>query len=195
MTSHLANQTAMRSKAGGDASSDAPIAQDPEPDSPVLSDMMADTGIEVSVEDEGWLKIGPCGDLCGDAARDVLRHVQTDLTGLTILLTNDAALQSMNKQFRGLDKPTNVLSFAAAEIGGAEGYAGDIAIALETVMAEAADQGKSAADHLSHMVVHGTLHLLGYDHETDEEAEEMERLEVSILARLGVANPYRMDAS
>lgn len=107
-------------------------------------------------------------------------------TELAVALADDALLQQLNRTYRGLDKPTNVLSFAAGE----PALLGDIAIAFETTAREAAAAGKRLDDHLSHLVVHGTLHLLGYDHETAEDAAEMEPLEVRALAALGIADPY-----
>jgi probable rRNA maturation factor len=88
--------------------------------------------------------------------------------------------------FRGKDKPTNVLSFPAAE----PGYLGDVAIAYGVMAGQARAEGKKPADHATHLAVHGTLHLLGYDHVRDKDARIMEALEVEILARLGIADPY-----
>ncbi|WP_374440151.1 rRNA maturation RNase YbeY [Stella sp.] len=107
-------------------------------------------------------------------------------TEMAVALADDALLRRLNHEYRGLDKPTNVLSFAAGEAA----LLGDVAIAYETTAAEAAAAGKSLGDHLSHLVVHGTLHLLGFDHETMEDAAEMEPLEVRALAALGIADPY-----
>ena len=107
---------------------------------------------------------------------------------LTILLADDAALRRLNREFRGKDKPTNVLSFPAAP--NPEGHLGDIAIAYGVTAREAAEGGKSFADHATHLAVHGVLHLLGYDHETEAEAAIMEPLETAILAELGIADPY-----
>lgn len=113
--------------------------------------------------------------LCGDVA---------------LLLADDAALQSFNRQFRGKDKPTNVLSFPAENIE--EGaFLGDIAIAFETTATEARAEGSDFGDHLAHLFTHGLLHLVGYDHETDHDAAVMETLETRILAAVGVADPYR----
>lgn len=110
-----------------------------------------------------------------------------------ILLGDDAALRALNRQFRGLDKPTNVLSFPAAGEAPPAGVPlswGDVAIALETAAREAGEQGKSLADHLSHLVVHGLLHLFGYDHEAADEAEAMEAMEREILEGIGIGDPY-----
>lgn len=104
----------------------------------------------------------------------------------TIKWCDDTEIRELNHQFRGQDKPTNVLSFP----DGVDGYLGDIAISLETIKREAIEQQKSPDDHLAHMVVHGVLHLLGYDHENDADATEMETLEINILAKMGIDNPY-----
>jgi probable rRNA maturation factor len=119
---------------------------------------------------------------------------------LGVRLTDDAEIRTLNRDWRGLDAATNVLSFALDEALGdsimenspenGAAMLGDIVVAYETCAAEAEDQSKSLAHHLSHLVVHGALHLLGFDHETDDEAETMEALERAVLARLGVPDPY-----
>lgn len=116
---------------------------------------------------------------------------------LSIVLADDAAQRRLNHDWRGIDRPTNVLAFPAWEAGVSAApemplLLGDVVLALETVSREAAEQNKTIADHLSHLVVHGVLHLVGYDHQVDEEAAVMEALEGSILAELGVADPYRV---
>lgn len=110
----------------------------------------------------------------------------------TILFSNDAALQELNRQWRGLDKPTNVLSFPSLQGANPEfaNYIGDIALAFETIAREANEQGKTSEDHILHMIVHGILHLLGHDHEDEADAQTMENLERGILARAGVSDPY-----
>jgi probable rRNA maturation factor len=112
---------------------------------------------------------------------------------VSVLLADDAALHELNRAWRGKDGPTNVLSFPAATPPGVPGPLplGDVALALETVKREAEAEGKSLADHLLHLIVHGTLHLLGHDHQEETEAKVMEGLEVAALARLNVADPYR----
>lgn len=107
---------------------------------------------------------------------------------LSLLLTDDAHIQVLNKQFRDKDAPTNVLSFPAAENG--EAYLGDIAIAYGVTAREAEETGKSLAEHAMHLTVHGVLHLAGYDHIRPEDAAEMEKTEIAVLAGLGVADPY-----
>ena len=115
---------------------------------------------------------------------------------LAVVLTDDAHVRVLNRDYRGQDKPTNVLSFAALDDEEAplppDGpiVLGDVVVAYETTMAEAAHETKTLVQHLSHLVVHGVLHLLGHDHEYEEEAEEMEALEVSVLAALGIPDPY-----
>jgi probable rRNA maturation factor len=122
---------------------------------------------------------------------------------LAVMLTDDAGIRTLNSNWRGIDKPTNVLSFPAlpptgpAGPGDAPRMLGDIAIAYETTRKEADDEQKPFDHHLSHLAVHGFLHLIGYDHESDGDAESMETLEQEILAQLGIPDPYadreRMD--
>lgn len=107
--------------------------------------------------------------------------------GVCLVLADDALQRRLNHEFRGRDKSTNVLSF-----DGAPAALGDVVLALETIAAEAEAQGKPLAHHVAHLVVHGVLHLLGYDHETQGQARSMERLEIEILAGLGIGDPYRL---
>ena len=110
-------------------------------------------------------------------------------TELSLVLADDATVRRLNHEYRGKDSATNVLSFPPAFDD--ETLLGDVVLAEETVRRETVEQGKARADHVTHLVVHGCLHLLGYDHEDDEEARRMEALEVEILATLGVADPYQ----
>ena len=115
---------------------------------------------------------------------------------LSILLADDHRLQSLNREWRGIDKATNVLSFPGEEISVGEmagPLLGDIAVSMETLSREAGLENKKLNDHFCHLIVHGFLHLFGYDHETDEEADAMENLERVILAELGIADPYESD--
>ncbi|HWG78275.1 MAG TPA: rRNA maturation RNase YbeY [Stellaceae bacterium] len=135
--------------------------------------------------------------LCDEAARAALAGAggTPDPAELSIVLGDDALVHALNRQWRGQDKPTNVLSFPAREAApppGAPRLLGDVVLAFETLIAEAAAQGKPPAHHLCHLVVHGVLHLMGYDHEAAGEATRMEALEVAVLAELGVADPYRV---
>ena len=112
---------------------------------------------------------------------------------LSVLIADDATLHALNLEWRNQDKPTNVLSFPGSnlQVGDASGpMLGDIAISLETVRREAALENKEADAHFVHLIIHGFLHLFGYDHQTKEQAEQMEGLEIVILEQLGIANPY-----
>jgi probable rRNA maturation factor len=169
--------------------------------------------IAVTVDHPVWLRRLPdAAARCRRWARAALAAGGFDgrrLAGgaeLSILLTDDATLRRLNRDFRGKDKPTNVLSFPALDPAGLARLAtaksqhsgalpvalGDIAIAYETMTYEAKAQAKTLADHLAHLVVHGVLHLLGYDHIAKTQATEMETLETDLLARLGVKDPYRL---
>jgi len=142
--------------------------------------------IEIEVEDEAWTEALPEVEaVVARAAKAALGQVEGDVV---ILLTDDAAIQDLNARFRDKDRPTNVLSFPAAE--SAFPHLGDVVLAHAYCAAEAVAQSKTLSDHLSHLVVHGILHLLGHDHMEDAEAEEMEGEERLILADLGIADPY-----
>jgi probable rRNA maturation factor len=143
--------------------------------------------IEVEIEDEAWTAALPDAVAMVERAATVaLGAVEGDVV---VLLTDDAAIHDLNLRFRDRDRPTNVLSFPAAE--SAAPHLGDLVLALGVCAAEAAAQGKSLADHLTHLTVHGVLHLLGRDHVDEVEAEAMEAEERTLLASLGVADPYR----
>ena len=115
---------------------------------------------------------------------------------LAVMLTDDTGIRTLNRNWRGIDKPTNVLSFPALQPVGARGpddappMLGDIAIAYETMWREADEEAKPFEHHLSHLAVHGFLHLVGYDHENNDDAEAMEALEREVLAQLGIPDPY-----
>lgn len=142
--------------------------------------------ISVEIEDEAWTAaVADAEAQVGAAARAALEGVDGEIV---ILLTDDGTVRDLNARFRGKDRPTNVLSFPAPET--ARPHLGDLVLALGVCVAEAEQQGKTVGDHLSHLVVHGVLHLLGHDHEDDAEAETMEAKERAILATLGVADPY-----
>jgi probable rRNA maturation factor len=149
--------------------------------------------ISIEVEAEAWSEalfdVEPLATRAGRAA------LGTATGSVAILLTDDETVRDLNARFRGKDNPTNVLSFPAAPMPGAgPSPLGDIVLAFETCAAEAGAQGKSLSDHMTHLIVHGVLHLLGRDHEDDAEAETMEAEERAILAGLGIADPYRVIA-
>ena len=144
------------------------------------------------VEDDGdWSRLPNAPDLIAQAAAAVAQELGGDAGSgmVAVALSSDACVKVLNGQFRGKPKPTNVLSFPAGE-GAPDGFIGDVILAAETVRREADEQGVTLADHLRHLAVHGILHLFGYDHISTGDAERMEAIEISILSRLGVANPY-----
>lgn len=154
--------------------------------------------IDILVETDGWPEEAALSNLASIAIAaiwDELASGTQPESELSLVFTDDAAIKELNNDWRDKDKPTNVLSFPAFPIkpGQAPGpMLGDIVIARETVVREAEDEEKSFDHHLTHLIVHGFLHLLGYDHETDDEAEEMEQLERKILARLAIPDPYAL---
>lgn len=143
------------------------------------------TTVEVVVLDPAWAKALPGIErLVRKAARAATANRKLSLV---VALADDRRVRALNARDRKKDKPTNVLSYPSGE----RASLGDIVLARQTVWREAKEQGKTPADHLAHLVVHGTLHLMGYDHETSEaDAERMEALERRILAKLGIADPY-----
>lgn len=167
--------------------------------------------INVAFSCDAWRReIPDVADLCRRAALAALRAGESDLGGrdveISLMLADDALVRGLNRDYRNQDKPTNVLSFPSGALAFSSGAVvsgdgestlpegpmalGDVAVSFETVRGEAQAQGKSLEAHLAHMVVHGILHLLGYDHEDPAQAEHMENLEISILAGLGHGNPY-----
>jgi probable rRNA maturation factor len=151
----------------------------------------ADMSIDVMIDSDVWKKHPGAEDTVRKAIAEATRVAPHTPAEMAVTLTDDAAMQVLNKRWRGKDKPTNVLSFPAqATPGAAAPHLGDIVIAFETTALEAEREGKPFAHHLTHLAVHGYLHLLGHDHETDREAKAMERLEAKILARIGIPDPY-----
>ena len=153
--------------------------------------------VDIEIEDEAWIQAEPETEaLVWRAAQAVLdAHQDIEGQGIVILLADDDSVQALNRDFRQKDYATNVLSFPSVISPGAnpEGQIGDIALAFGVCQREAIEQGKLLAHHLQHLVAHGVLHLLGYNHESDDEAETMEALEREILATLDVPDPYAGD--
>lgn len=163
--------------------------------------------VDIVIEDARWEALG-LEALADKAARGVLAELGLGTEGfmLCVMGCDDARIMELNTDFRAKAKPTNVLSWPSEERGAEDDGAapdlpeagddempeelGDIAIAYETCAAEAAEQGKSMVDHVTHLLVHGTLHLLGFDHIREKDAALMEGCEISILAKMGLANPY-----
>jgi probable rRNA maturation factor len=166
-----------------------------------MSDDPGSTSLEIAViaRDPLWRDAEPrFEDLARQAAEAVFRHdgARRGLDGqveASIVLADDALVRDLNRTYRHQDRPTNVLSFSnSGQRQGVNGpcLLGDVILARETVLREARDQGKSIAEHMSHLVVHGLLHLLGFDHDETPQAERMEAIEVAILAGIGIDNPY-----
>ena len=151
--------------------------------------------IEIEVEADAWTLALPDAEAVVQAAADAtltgIAPSDVETPVVCVLLTDDDAVAELNQRFRGKAGPTNVLSFPAP--ANPEGQIGDIALAYGVCAREASEQGKTLSQHLMHLTVHGVLHLLGYDHEDDGEAEAMEALERSILETLGVPDPYAAD--
>lgn len=178
-----------------------------------MSEEPPSPGIEIAVvaQDPAWHEVlKDPEEVASRAAQAALRHRGATEIGLShpksgqsedypgavelaVVLADDRLVRSLNREYRGRDSATNVLSFAGLDGPGEPGapcLLGDVVLARETVVREACEQGKSPADHLAHLVVHGVLHLLGHDHQTTAQAETMENLERAVLAGLGVADPY-----
>jgi len=170
-------------------------------DVPLLADAEPPIGLSIDLVHEAgdWGSLEPVSDAVQAAAGALAAELGTTASEACVALSSDAEVERLNAAYRGKPAPTNVLSFPAgpalptsaeAPLAGQVRFLGDLVLAAETVSREAADLGVPLAHHLQHLVVHGLLHLLGYDHQSDDEAEVMEALEVRILAHLGIANPY-----
>lgn len=143
--------------------------------------------VDIEVEDDMWRSVGASLEASVSAAVELALSDEGD-GAVTVLLTSNEVVHELNRQFRGRDTPTNVLSFPAAPT--ARPHLGDIALAFDVCAAESREQGKSLLRHAQHLAAHGALHLLGYDHQSDDEAVVMENKERAIMARLGAADPY-----
>lgn len=169
-----------------------PMTSDPVIPDPGTSDATDQEAVDVVVDSDAWAEAGlDVADLARTVAAAVAAEIAAPRPGtIAILFADDATLQRLNRDHRGADKPTNVLAFPAAAPHPGERILGDVALAFETVAREAAEAGLALRDRAAHMIAHGCLHLHGYDHQTDAEAEEMETMERRALARLGIADPY-----
>lgn len=155
----------------------------------------ASIAVDIAVEADAWgdeTHWRPLAERVAAAIAARPELVVPEAAEWSLVLTDDARIRVLNRDWRGFDKPTNVLSFPAADADEEDPgpLLGDVIVARETAAREAEEEGKSFDDHVAHLLVHGLLHLFGFDHETDAEAEEMEALEVEILAGLGIADPY-----
>jgi len=150
--------------------------------------------VDVTLDDEAWGSPQAWETLAvnalGAAAAAVRHEVPAEVS---VLFSDDARVRELNMRFRDRDAATNVLSFPAATLPGGVAFLGDIIVARETVAREADEQGLTIHAHVTHLLVHGFLHLLGHDHGDDTAARQMESLETAILAELGIADPYRSD--
>ena len=144
--------------------------------------------VEVLVQSPQWKGKSRARATVQKAIQTAAEEISCRSGEVAVVLTNDLALRRLNRRWRGTDKPTNVLSFPGN--GSKAGMLGDIAIAYETLARECRDQHKPFAHHLAHLAIHGFLHLMGYDHQGDSDAETMEELERIVLARLRIPDPY-----
>ena len=166
------------------------------------AELLTGLTVALAIDDAAWLEqgLGDLESLVLRCLRVAARHVSLPLdlvTELGATFSDDASVKRLNAEWRGIDKPTNVLSFPLIDLepGDVPGpMLGDVVLARETLLREAAAEGKSLHDHLCHLIVHGFLHCLGFDHIDADEADEMETLETQILADLGIADPYAPDS-
>ena len=147
--------------------------------------------IDLRIDDENWLKEADEDELSRLSLLALTEAAKLSRTGrVDLLLSGDLQMQALNRDWRGKDKPTDVLSFPSDEPAFRAGFLGDISLGFGVFSSDREKLARSFNAHFSHLLVHGYLHLLGYDHESDEEASEMEVLETKILAELGFSDPY-----
>jgi probable rRNA maturation factor len=148
--------------------------------------------IDVQTQSPLWKAQPLAEQTVRDAVAAAAAALSTEDGEVSIVLTDDSAVAHLNRDWRGIDKPTNVLSFPASGHKASEGahFLGDIVIAYETLVRECDDEDRIFLHHLAHLTVHGFLHLIGYDHQTDTQAEEMEGLESKIMTRMNIPDPY-----
>ena len=158
--------------------------------------------IDLAVQDPAWEELSGMEELALDAVKATLamavlpRRCEDRVLEVSLVLANDDLVQVLNREYRHKDRPTNVLSFASLdetdmpEVDGSPLNIGDVILAYKTIEKEASDQDKFIQDHAAHLIVHGVLHLLGYDHIEEDDANVMESTEIRILEKLGIQNPY-----
>ena len=158
---------------------------------------MSDFEIDILIDEQRWTEsfelIDALASRCVHATIAYLKTASLPLKVFSegsLALVNDAKIQDLNAQYRHKNKPTNVLSFPAMEIDGFAPILGDIVLSYETVIGEAKARSLPPNDHVAHLIIHGFLHLQGYDHENDSDADIMETIEIKTLEGLGIANPY-----
>lgn len=173
-----------------------------EPDPPLPSSTAQQLSLDIVEEAGDWSGFGAMDAVLAPVIAAASRHIALQdhwPADVCLALGDDQFVQILNRDFRQIDKPTNVLSFPAPPPPpgtvkpGERRQLGDIVLALDTVLREADEQAVAPADHIRHLVLHGLLHLVGYDHETDAEAHIMEALEIEILGQIGIANPYTQE--
>jgi probable rRNA maturation factor len=147
--------------------------------------------IDVLVDSDRWNEPAKARSVVRRAVAEAAAAVSTTGTELAIVLTDDSAIRQLNRLWRGIDAPTNVLSFPSKRTADEPPHLGDVVLAFETIAREARAEGKPFAHHLAHLAVHGFLHLIGYDHDRDADAQTMEQTERKILRRLDIPDPYR----
>ena len=154
----------------------------------------ADYEIDIRIEDDCWLDAdGDLNSIAKTALAAIYKHINVrPFSEVSVAMLTNERVQALNKQYRGKDKPTNVLSFPASADGSCP-LLGDIVLAAGIVQAEAKSKRASLENHVSHLLIHGFLHLQGYDHETEGEAKAMEAREIKALADLGIVDPYARD--
>ena len=146
--------------------------------------------IDIQVQSPLWNAQPLAEQTIREAISAAAGALSTEGGEVSILLTDNSEIARLNRDWRGIDKPTNVLSFPASRVGQGDKLLGDIVIAYETLERESTDESRDFLHHLAHLAVHGFLHLIGFDHETDAQAEEMEGLESRIMMRLNMPDPY-----
>ncbi len=151
--------------------------------------------LEITIEDRRWSEIANLKEVAAEAISSAYAESECDLGSaflVSLLFCNDSRIKELNREWRHQDKATNVLSFPAPPDLMMDGYLvlGDLALSYETVLRESETEEKKIIDHLSHLIIHGFLHLLGFDHETESDAEEMEWIERRSLEKIGIMDPY-----